>query len=103
MHNLKNPGVLPSLYSQTGSYTSMTGICAKVTDPSWLYAALAYLRLPLFYCVPCPGFPDAESAYMSKENKWAGEYGANRRYLLGLLIRLAEGDQTTPRFENEPN
>lgn len=99
MHNLKNPDVLPSLYPQTGSYKSTKGICAAVTDLPWLYEALRYLRLNISYCVPCPGFPDARSAYMSGENKWAGGYGANRRYLLSLLIRLAEGDQTTPRFE----
>lgn len=56
----------------------------------WLEKALNFLNLNIEYPIPYGEFGN-EHLYRTTENLWTGGYGENRRYLLDVLIQIAEG------------
>lgn len=66
----------------------------------WLEDAFTALGVEdTAYPVPHPDYIDEERAYDKAGNKWQGKYGANRLYLLELLITLAEGWKPSENFQ----
>lgn len=85
------------------------GICynLRAQDPGdyaaptkWLEAAFKKLGLSNTYPVPSPydDYRTPDEAYNYHEDLWHGKYGANRLYLLELLISLAGGWEPSENF-----
>ena len=111
LKNKEYATVLARMYQNTNELTKTWGICENLGQfwhwpgrcvvLDWLDAAWRRLGVDHMFPVPYHNnyYQDNAKAFDSTRNLWTGEYGANRKHLLHLLILLAQGWEPPAEFE----